>query len=423
MMGSTYNEALAAGVATITDRVAGQLGDAVGQIQSRIIGDIGELRDDPELGELLRSSVTSNVETGLHVLRNGIGIEHVQPPDAALEYARRVAQQGLPLSALIRAYRLGQQELMDRILIEIRRSELDPDLKLAVYESVSRTTFGYIDWISQQVTDTYEAERERWLEHRNSVRAVRVRELLDSDDQIDVDAAIAALGYPLRGRHLALILWNAGSDTTGGDLEELQRFTRLASNALKLRSAALFIATDRVSGSAWLPLESRTTEPIEVVRGLAEHSGSTVRVAAGTVEAGLAGFRRSHRRAQDARRVAVVSTAHSPVTVAGDPGIAVAALLAENMTKTRRWVLDTLGPLASDTPNDARLRETLRVFLREGSSYTAAAHHLLLHHNSVRYRVGRALDRRGGPLNDDRLDIELALLACQHFGQAVLQVQ
>jgi DNA-binding PucR family transcriptional regulator len=420
MVDLAYNDALSAGVTLIIDRVAVQLGDAVGQIQGRIIGDIGELGDDPQLTELLQSSVTGNVETGLHVIRNGIAIDQVKPPAAALEYARRVAQQGLPLSALIRAYRLGQQELIDRILIEIRRSELDSELKLAVYESVSRTTFGYIDWISQQVADTYEVERERWLEHRNSVRAVRVREILDNDDQIDVDAATTALGYPLRGRHLALILWNDGTDTTAGNLLELERFTQLAAGTLKLSNAALFIAADRVSGSAWLPMDARTKAPIDVIRRLADRA-NTVRVAAGTVESGLVGFRRSHRRAQDARRVAVVSKPHSPVTVAGDPGIAMAALLAENITKTRRWVQDTLGPLASDTPNDARLRETLRVFLREGSSYTAAAEHLMLHHNSVRYRVSRALERRGEPIDGDRTDIELALLACEHFGQAVLK--
>jgi len=84
-------------------------------------------------------------------------------------------------------------------------------------------------------------------------------------------------------------------------------------------------------------------------------------------------------------------------------------------------LLDTLGPLASDTANDARLRETLRVFLQAGSSYTAAAEKLLLHPNSVRYRVNRAIERRARPIGEDRLEVELALLACKHSQQAVLQ--
>jgi DNA-binding PucR family transcriptional regulator len=81
---------------------------------------------------------------------------------------------------------------------------------------------------------------------------------------------------------------------------------------------------------------------------------------------------------------------------------------------------ETLGDLAADNDNDARLRETLRVFLRTGSSYKAAAAELDLHFNSVKYRVGRAISRRGRPIAEDRLDVELALLLCHCYGSAVL---
>ena len=83
---------------------------------------------------------------------------------------------------------------------------------------------------------------------------------------------------------------------------------------------------------------------------------------------------------------------------------------------------EVLGELAADNDNDARLRETLRVFLRTGSSYKAAAAQLDLHSNSVKYRVGRAVSRRGRPItDDDRLDVELALLICHWYGAAVLR--
>ena len=81
---------------------------------------------------------------------------------------------------------------------------------------------------------------------------------------------------------------------------------------------------------------------------------------------------------------------------------------------------DILGQLATDSDNDARSRETLRVFLHHGASYKAAADELNLHFNSVKYRVQRAIDRRGRPISEDCLDIELALLLCHWFGSAVL---
>jgi len=103
-----------------------------------------------------------------------------------------------------------------------------------------------------------------------------------------------------------------------------------------------------------------------------------------------------------------------------DPGLAAAALLGDNIERARDWVGKVLGKLASPTDNDALLRETLRVFLGCGASYKLAAEELALHFNTVKYRVGRALARRGRPITNDRLDIELALLLCRWYGSAVL---
>jgi len=80
-----------------------------------------------------------------------------------------------------------------------------------------------------------------------------------------------------------------------------------------------------------------------------------------------------------------------------------------------------LGDLAGDDENDARLRETLRIYLGCGSSYKVAAEQLNLHFNTVKYRVGRAVARRGSEIENDRLDIELALLICHWYGAVVLQ--
>jgi len=106
--------------------------------------------------------------------------------------------------------------------------------------------------------------------------------------------------------------------------------------------------------------------------------------------------------------------------VASDPGLSVAALVGRDVDAASAWVDEVLGPLASDSENNERLRETLLVYLRSGSSYTAAADELHLHVNSVKYRIRRAVERRGRPITDDRTDIEVALLLCHWFGPAVL---
>ena len=408
--------------AAIVARLNDRLGEVTRAIQQRLATEIAELRDDPRQLELLGSSIEGNVDTVLHALRYQIPIANVAPPTAALEYARRLAQQGVPMHALVRSYRLGHESMLEFALDEISNAGLDPRLSLAVFERITTVTFSYIDWISQQVVVSYESERDRWLEHRNSVRAVRVREVLKATD-IDLDAITSAIRYPLRRIHLALVLWLPEDTTEGDELVRLERFLREFAESLQTQGSPLFVAADRVSGWGWIPLHSAAvaTAAADIRQFVAKHDDPP-RVALGTPLPGVEGFRRSHRQAQHAQHVAIAAGPDAaPVTTASDPGLAAAALLGDNIEEARAWVRDVLGPLACHTDSDSRMRETLRVFLRHGASYKSAADDLHLHFNSVKYRVQRAVERRGHPIGDDRIDVELALLVCYWFGEAVLQ--
>jgi DNA-binding PucR family transcriptional regulator len=87
----------------------------------------------------------------------------------------------------------------------------------------------------------------------------------------------------------------------------------------------------------------------------------------------------------------------------------------------RPWVLSTLGRLATDDEQHARLRETLLAFLDTGGSYKATAERLTLHKNSVQYRIRRAEESLGHPVGDSRHDVELALQAGRWLGSSVLR--
>jgi DNA-binding PucR family transcriptional regulator len=184
----------------------------------------------------------------------------------------------------------------------------------------------------------------------------------------------------------------------------------------------LFVAADRVSGWGWIPLGAVDTDPVERVRSFVTNHAEAPYVALGGALPGVDGFRRSHRQAQNAHRVAIAAGTSAPrVTTFGDQGLAAAALVGNDLSEARMWVRETLGPLSTDSDNDALLRETLRVLLHEEGSYKAAAEQLHLHSNSVKYRVQRAVERRGRPIADDRLDVELALLVCRWYGAVVLK--
>jgi DNA-binding PucR family transcriptional regulator len=386
---------------------------------------ISELRGDAALVELLGNSVQGNVDTILHSLRHDIAVERVEAPTAALEYARRLAQRGVPVNALVRAYRLGQRRMNDVVFEELRAIDIPEPMQVAVIEAIMGTTFEYIDWMSQQVVAVYEVERDRWLENQHSLRALRVREILSADKSIDVDAATTFIRYPLRWHHLGMVMWYPDPAAEGDELARLQRFLRDLGDAAAAAAGPLFVAADQNYGWGWLPYRAAVSDVVGTVRRFVQTRPDSPSVAIGTMALGLEGFRHSHREAVEARGVAIVSDRRAQtVWAATDPGLSVVARLGGSQSSvlaTRDWVTKVLGDLAGDDENDARLRETLRVFLGCGSSYKAAAEELNLHFNSVKYRVARAVERRGREIGIDRLDVELALVVCHWYGAAVLQ--
>jgi hypothetical protein len=412
--------AVAESAAAVIARLSAGLGNLIGGVQQMLLEEVPDLQGDARLMELLHDTVETNIDTAFSVIRHNISVQHVEPPTAALEHARRLAQRGVSVDAMVRGYRLGHKAVLDAVLSEVRDANLDSLLALEVFGYIAETTFGYIDSISQQVVAAYQEERDRWLENRNSMRALRVRELLDGRDS-DADAMTAAIRYPLRRLHLAAAVWY-DKPTDGRELVALENYVQQVAESVNTRESPLFIPVDSLTGWAWIPLEANTAEDcMERIRAFAATHPDAPWTAVGSPLEGVKGFRRSHLQAQDARAVALALGADAPrVVAASDPGLSMAALVGANIDAARAWVAEVLGPLACRTDSDERLRTTLQIFLRCGSSFKAAAEELHLHHNSVKYRVQRAVARRGRPISDDRLDVEVALLMCGWFGANVL---
>ena len=95
--------------------------------------------------------------------------------------------------------------------------------------------------------------------------------------------------------------------------------------------------------------------------------------------------------------------------------------MSDSIELVRAWAVEILGALAAADEPTARLRETLRVFLQHNGSFKATAEQLTLHKNTVQYRVRRAEEALGHPVDENRLYVELALLAVHWLGAAVLR--
>ncbi|WEL92824.1 helix-turn-helix domain-containing protein, partial [Tsukamurella tyrosinosolvens] len=75
-----------------------------------------------------------------------------------------------------------------------------------------------------------------------------------------------------------------------------------------------------------------------------------------------------------------------------------------------------LGALADDTAAAARLRETALAYLSAGGDARAAGAALVLHPNTVRYRIRQVEQVLGHPIDERRVYVELALHSVRAFG-------
>ncbi|MCW2998145.1 MAG: hypothetical protein JWN65_1694 [Solirubrobacterales bacterium] len=328
------------------------------------------LREDPDLRESARRSVAANVALLLTVVQDTVPLQELEPPPAAVAFARELARRHVPVAELGRAYRLAQHALWRWAVDEIHaRIASDAEIAEAV-EELSDAAFATGDVFSTLVMERYAAERERWVRSAEAVRSATVVELL-AGGLVDVTVASNRLGYELRQEHQAFVVWAQGDDAVPETVAVAVGGPR-----------ALVVPTGSGIVSGWAPVG--TVDPAAVAR-----AGGT-RVALASPGAGLPGFRRGHHEAMEARRVARL--AGRPADVVAYRDVALLALLTKDPEQARTFVHATLGPLAGGEDTSRRLAQTLHVLLQEQGSPRRAGHRLGVHENTVAKRQ-RAIDR------------------------------
>jgi hypothetical protein len=381
-----------------------------------VLREIPELRDDKPVLALLASSVHSNVGTCLQILQHQIELSAVAAPAASLEYARRRAQRGTPLTALLRTYRLGHTCFSDWLLVELARQADDAGMITAATLSMSKIVAGYVDQTSEEIVAAYTHERERWLRNRGAARAARIRELL-SGERVNVSATEATLGYRLRQYHVGLVCWAGDATAAVDNVTRLEHAVSLVAAKVAGSGDPVFLPRDETSAWAWLPLGIR--DRFDAAAAGAVGPDADIHFAFGDAVKGVTGFRLTHQQALAAQAVALAAV--RPPQVVTFSEVAPVAMMLGSPDLLQAWVLATLGGLATDDEPHARLRDTLLVFLQSGGSYKATAEQLVLHKNTVQYRIRKAEESLGRPAAGNRQDVELALQASRWLGSAVLQ--
>ncbi|MFF6883802.1 SpoIIE family protein phosphatase [Streptomyces sp. NPDC012421] len=137
-----------------------------GLLLQRLNGELPELWENAEIAALTLEETAQHVTALLDLLEARPGASAPEAPPAALDIARLYARRGIPVSRLLRAYRLDHLSLLEQLQAEAPR--LTGDWRVINQATVRLVAIGfdYVDRSSEGVVAAYQEERDRLLRRR-----------------------------------------------------------------------------------------------------------------------------------------------------------------------------------------------------------------------------------------------------------------
>ncbi len=344
-----------------------------------------------------------------HSLRHNVG-SLIQPREFR-ESAHRTsrwigeirAEQGVPLDAVLHAFRMGGAMVWQDLVDETARRDPD-DVRLLVH--VAADVWNFVDEHCGVVAEAYRQAERRLSWRRENRQRLMVAALLDGTARIaDLAEAAAMLGLPEQGRYAVLAVAAA---PRGPGAAARPRLTLPAAHP----GAAVLWHPGPEAEFAILPLAGPPGELSELAAALDVPAGT--RAGIGSAVEGLAALGDARRLAETALRACpasggtVLLDEHLPdALVASSP--ALAGALADRV----------LGPLDRLDPADREvIVETLTAWLDTDGSAQRAGAKLYCHRNTVLNRLRRFEQLTGRCLTRprDAVEVSLALAARRLLG-------
>ncbi len=383
--------------------------DALRALSDVVLDDLDSLADrltqtilkrEPSYAELglardeLRDGLRRNMQRGLQSLADSVPHD-VDPQDTSRETGRQRARQGIPLEAVLRAYRLGGRIIWEALLTA-SRAHFSGRYDGVLLDAASEV-WRVIDSSSSALTDAYRQEEARVRSQELSRRNLFLNALLEGrgGEPGFAKEAARALGLPEDSPLLCVV---APVDSP--------RDEPLRSPHERL-TAQGFVSSWHVRPSAVVGLVA-----------LGGHSAATVvrvlgpaavgRVGVSPPIDGLAEVGTAYEMAETA-----AGTLHEPGLVTLDDRLPEALLLRspELLPRLRQVALG--GMLDLVEPDRDVLFDTLQAVLACSGSATHAAQRLYCHRNTVLYRLHRIEVLTGRKIAEprDRMLLTLALMA------------
>jgi DNA-binding PucR family transcriptional regulator len=397
--------------------------DFIPDVFEMMKAEIRGLNYDARMLDLWKASLTESVDAGIDYLDRGLPEYLLEAPEAALVYARAAAQRDVPLSALVRAHRIGHARFQ-QVAMGFA-SVLEPAQRVPTITELVNRTNRFIDLMADEITMAYEQEHDRWVSRRDGLPQRWVGELL-SGRPVDVKRAEKALHYRLDRLHLAAMLWLDDAVISRDVVALFEQVRSVLAAEVGAIGRTLMVPTDEREARLWFSVRTPPKERPLIrsrVRTAFEAAGFRARLACGRAEDGLSGFRASLKQAERVKAVVLAGGDRPSARVVFYSEVAPIAFMASDMDELRCFTADVLGELGIDDERNQWLRDTLREFLARNRSYVATADAMVLHRNTIQYRVTQAMELCGQDFNDPDavFRVQTALEACRWMAPAILR--
>lgn len=389
-----------------TDRLTFRIDSLVHRTLLRMDREVVELvGPDPGLRDMWVRLFRTNLQSLCMAIRHQTPLDRITVAPITSEYARMVAQRGVPPHRLLMGQQVCEHSLIHET-IECAWSVAQDQGDLAVLlTTVLAYAFAHSGVALQQGLEANAAVRASWHRGRGAGLSRRLDQVLDR--QVTDTATIEQmLNYRMTGDHVAVIAWRTDATGVHFDLDEIERMIR----GLPGNYDSLVVPRDEQTLVCWLRVPS--TVSIGDWTDRLKKTRLSVRFALGAPASGLDGFLNTYRQAHIAANV-LVQAHDRPTMIVRYGDISAISFLIGHPSASRAWVENVLGDLSGPEEDRRLLRHTLHIFLEEGENATAAAERLYVHRNTVKYRTDRALRLLPNPLEDHRLDVSLALTYCE----------
>jgi len=352
--------------------------------------------DDPVLAAATRRTNRANLEHWLeaNVRDPGAPVPANLGPEP-LAIARDLVRRGMDATAL-NSYRTGQNAAWLKWMGIAFGLTSDPDELRELLDVSSRSISSFIEATIAGVAAQMESDRNALTRGTHAERREAVALILEGAP-IRRERAEQRLGYRLDQAQRAAVIWSEAADTEMRDLESA------AEVLARIMGTTRFLTVMASAATLWVWLPTASEPDLERLR-IATHDLASVRIAVGSLDKGLEGFRRSHLDALTAQRM--IARLGSSARVVGFDDVRLVSLILADPEGADHFVNHTLGALVTAEPE---LRTTVAVFLDEGCNASRAAERMRVHRNTLLRRLAAADELLPRPLERRRVHVGVAL--------------